>query len=409
MALENSAQISEERCHLEGLGHRLTTVAGGIGLASLAVTFAVGLFVENGEKNFLFSYLTNYAFFLSISLGALGFVGIQHITRAGWSVVVRRIAELLAANIILLAVLFLPILFGLSYLYHWTHVEEVIHDHFVGPKLPYLNTAFFLFRAVIYFAVWIILAMMYLRFSTNQDESGDPQLTVKMEKMSGLGLLLFALTLTFASFDWLMSLDPHWYSTMYGVYYFAGSMIAIFATLSIISILLQNSGRLKRVITLEHYHDLGKFLFAFTVFWAYIAFSQYMLYWYANKPETTSWFLHRQTGQWVFLSVALIFVHFFIPFFGLLSRRFKRNKGFLLFWAFWMLAVHWLDMYYLVMPEFSRAIGMEGTMPFSLFDLGCLVGIGGLYIAGFARLARNKPLTPVKDPRLGESLAFENA
>ncbi len=408
MALVDPAQLSEERCHLEGLGLTLTKVGGGVGLVVLALTFIVG-FVMGDQQNLFFSYLVSFAFFLSISLGALGFVAIQHITRAGWSIVVRRIAEILAANVVLLAVLFLPLMFGLSYLYHWTDVEHAAHDYFVGPKLPFLNLSFFLLRAVIYFSIWIGLALFYFTKSKQQDQSGDVNLTLQMEGVSGFGLLLFALSLTFASFDWLMSLDSHWYSTMYGVYYFSGSMIAIFATLSVVSILLQNTGRLRRVITVEHYHDLGKFLFAFTVFWAYIAFSQYMLYWYANRPETTGWYLVRQSGEWGYISVFLIFGHFFIPFFGLLSRKPKRRRALLLFWAVWMLVAHWVDLYWLVMPEFSKAIGAADQVPFSLYDLGCMIGIGGLYVAASARWARGVALTPVKDPRMGESLMFENA
>ncbi|MBZ0256268.1 quinol:cytochrome C oxidoreductase [bacterium] len=408
MALVDPAQLSEERCHLEGLGLQLTRIAGGVGLVVLALTFLVGI-VSGNVQNLFFSYLVNYAFFLSITLGALGFVGIQHITRAGWSIVVRRIAEILASNIVLLLILFIPIIFGLTSLYHWTDTEHMIHDHVVSHKLPYLNVSFFLFRAVIYFAVWCGLALFYFTKSKQQDQSGEVKLSIQMETVSGLGLLFFAFTLTFASFDWFMSLDPHWYSTIYGVYYFSGSMIAIFATLSIISILLQKSGRLRRAITVEHYHDLGKFLFAFTVFWAYIAFSQYMLYWYANKPETTGWYLIRQSGQWGYIAIFLIFGHFFIPFFGLLSRKPKRRRNVLLFWAIWMLVAHWIDIYWLIMPEFSKANDSIGVIPFSIYDLGCLIGIGGLYIAAFALWARGTALTPIKDPRIGESLMFENA
>ncbi|MBI1386967.1 MAG: quinol:cytochrome C oxidoreductase [bacterium] len=409
MSLHDPAQLMDERRRLEGLGLSVTRYGGAIGLIGLVLACLMGFIQENGMDRFFFVYLTNFIFFLSISLGALCFTGIQHVTRAGWSIVVRRLMELLAANVVLMAILFIPIIFGLHSLYHWTHAEAVAHDPILQHKAPYLNTAFFLFRAVIFFAVWIGLALFFLRKSTEQDESGDYKISIRLEKVSSWGLFLYAMTTTYASFDWLMSLDPHWYSTIYGVYFFAGSAVALFATLSALCIGLQKSGRLTRAITTEHYHDLGKFLFAFTIFWAYIAFSQYMLYWYANKPETTGWILRRQTAPMLWVSLSLIFCHFFLPFFGLLSRHIKRNKSLLFFWAIWMLVMHWVDIYWLVMPEYVHQYGEIGAAPFGLMDIFCLIGFGGLYAAGFAMWARGRSLIPMKDPRLAESLTFENA
>lgn len=408
MSSHSTTHISEDRYYLESLGLQVVKIGGIAGLVLLALGFVLSLTFGHGVKQFLFSYLTAFCYFLSISLGAFFFVLIHHLSRAGWSVVVRRIAEILAANVSLLIILFIPILFGLGELYHWTHGDIVAQDPILLAKKPYLNVPFFLFRCVVYFALWFIFTRFLLNRSLQQDQSGDPALSLKMEKISAPGILLFALTLTFASIDLLMTLDPHWFSTMFGVYYFAGCMVSFFAAIVAILFLLQRSGRLSHTITTEHYHDLGKFLFAFVFFWGYIAFSQYMLIWYANIPEETNWYLRRQTGGWAWLGIALILFHFVIPFAGLISRTPKRKKTLLFFWAVWLLAMHYFDLYFLSMPEFSNALNTPDLFPLSLIDLCTFLGIGGLYLAGCARTARGHSLVPLKDPRLNESLAFEN-
>ncbi|HOL95263.1 MAG TPA: quinol:cytochrome C oxidoreductase [bacterium] len=404
MHLTDPTQIFEERRHLERLGLRTTQWAGGAGLALLAGTFLMCLFLEDGRSRFFHSYLTSYAFYVSLSLGALFFVALHHISRAGWSVVVRRLAELMGANTLLLAVLFLPILAGLEPLYPWSQTGAAHADPLLAWKSPYLNVVFFLARSLFYFAVWTGLSYYLLSRSLEQDTSGHVELTLRLERISAPALLLLGMTVTFAAFDWLMSLDAHWYSTIFGVYYFSGGMLGFFAFLTLVVYALQRAGRLTRAITVEHYHDLGKWLLAFTLFWAYIAFSQYMLMWYANLPEETGWFLRRQSGGWGWVGLILIFGHFIIPFFGLLSRYPKRRKPLLAFWAGWILVMHWIDLYWLVMPEFS-----PDSVPLNGVDFGCLAGLGGLYLANLARLARGRSLVPVKDPRLGESLTFENA
>jgi len=433
----DTANPTEERTTLErmmpwALGALLV-----VGLAGLGTACGLGWDSDDGGKHLLHCYLVNYCFFLSISLGALFFVALQHATRAGWSVTLRRLAEVLAANVPLLALLFLPILVPVLlnvpalkqwlfsnldqavgpdhwlyvacdrlanvHLFPWTDSEVVAGDELLRHKAPYLNPAFFAIRAVFYFAVWWLLARFFLRRSLAQDLSGDPHLTVRMERLSPVALLLFAVTVTFASFDWLMSLEPAWFSTIFGVYYFSGAAIGFLATIILLAMLLQATGRLNRSITVEHYHDLGKLLFGFVVFWGYIAFSQYMLIWYANIPEETTWFLARQSGSWKWVSVILLFGHLLIPFFGLLSRGVKRRKILLGSWALWMLAAHWLDLYWLVMPS----LGAEAVPPGPI-DLACFVGLGGVYLAGVVWTAGNRSLVPLADPRLRESLAFEN-
>jgi hypothetical protein len=224
-----------------------------------------------------------------------------------------------------------------------------------------------------------------------------------MEAASTAGLILFAFTVTFFAFDYVMSLTPHWYSTIYGVYVFAGAILSFFAFLPILAYVVQGWGALRRAITTEHYHDLGKLVFAFTVFWAYIGFSQYMLMWYANLPEETVWYLARQTGGWTAVSIFLIFGHFLVPFLALMSRNVKRRLPLLLAGAGWMLLMHYVDVTWLVRPAHS-----PGAVPLSLMDLATFVGIGGVFCAALVRRLSAHALVPVKDPRLHESMSFEN-
>lgn len=378
-----------------------------LGIAGVAVGYFLGAARDDGLRYFFHAYLVNYSFFLSISLGALFFVALHHVTRAGWSVTVRRLAEFLAANIPLLAVLFLPILIpmllGNQSLYDWTNPEVVRQSELVQHKTPYLNVPFFAVRAVLYFVLWWLVVRYFFTRSLQQDESGDPGLTTRMERLSGPALILFAVTVTFAAFDWLMSLEPTWFSTIFGVYFFGGAAVGALGAIILAAASLQSAGRLTAAVTTEHYHDLGKLLLGFVIFWGYIAFSQYMLIWYANIPEETMWYLERQTGSWLAVSLALWLGHLILPFFGLLPRAVKRRPMFLAYWATWLLAFHWLDLYWLVMPNLSTE-----RLPFGLLDVSLLVGLGSLYVAGVLTAMGRRALIPVRDPRLGESLAFEN-
>jgi hypothetical protein len=360
------------------------------------------------------------------------------VTRAGWSVAIRRIAETICAIIPVIAALAAPIIVSVitqkGDLYPWaqqvhagaSHVEHEakaestdVEDHAGGirpldeltiEKRPYLNPAFFLARVFIYFAIWAGFGIWYWRKSVEQDATHDGTLSLKMQALSAPALVIYGLTVTFAAFDLVMSLDPRWYSTMFGIYLFSGSAVAIFATLIIAAQVLQRNGYLTQSITTEHFHDLGKFLFAFTFFWGYIAFSQYMLLWYANIPEETEWFIrHGATSVdpdkngWTYFLIILLFGHLLIPFIGLLSRHVKRNQKTLLFWAIWMLVFHWLDLLWLIMPELN-----DGKFYLGIVELLCFVGIGGICLAAVLRIALRHSLRPLADPRLTESLAFQN-
>jgi len=397
--------LSQEKSLLGAFGSKATRIAVIVGLVGVAASAALGFFEQDGGARFFQSWLLSFVYFLSISLGALFFVLIQHVTSSGWSVVVRRLAEAISANLPWLLLAAIPLLFGMDRLYHWADAENVAHDALLQWKQPYLNLPFFYIRLAIYFLIWTLLSRGFLKASVAQDSTGDPEISKRMKRWSAPSLIVYGFTVTFASIDLLMSLDAHWFSTMFGVYFFSGSVVGFFAFLPLLSRILQMKGYLKRAITIEHYHDMGKLIFAFLVFWAYIAFSQYMLIWYSNIPEETTWFLRRQTGMWESWSWLLLAGHFFVPFLALLSASPKRRGRLLLPWASWVLAMHWVDLYYIIMPEFTEA----GTLGFHLLDLTSFVGIGGLYLAILLRTLGRHSLIPLKDPRLAESLAFENA
>ena len=376
-----------------------------IGLGLLAGTGVWAHFMGNGLQRFLQSYLLAFSFFLTLGLGALFFVLMSYLMRAGWSVTVRRLAEDLAVCMWLAAVLFVPIILGLGDLYQWARPEIVAGDTLLQGKAAYLNRTFFTLRWVFYFAVWIGLAQYFYRLSGQQDETGDPELTLRMERVSAPGTLLFALTITFASFDLLMSLDAHWFSTIFGVYFFAGSTVSFFALLALLVVGFQHFGFLQQSVTVEHLHDIGKLCFAFVVFWAYIAFSQYMLIWYGNIPEETGWYERRQEGAWMWASLALLVGHFFVPFLFLLSKHVKRRKGLLAAGAAWVLAMHLLDLYWIIMPQ--KQFNTSGSIPFHVFDVICLVAFSLLFFAAAKESMRRRSLIPEKDPRLAEALAFK--
>ena len=399
-----TTDITIDRHELGELAPLLLKVAGAslvIGLAGIAVMATVG---GRSLDRVLQSWLVGFAFFLTLSLGALFFVLLHHVTRAGWSVVVRRLAEGMAALFPLLALFAVPIVLGLPHLYHWAQPGVVAHDPVLSGKAVWLDPTFFTIRLGVYLLIWSVLGIYLFSRSVRQDASGDPRLTITMEKRSAPGMLLFALALNFCAFDLLMSLDAHWYSTIFGVYIFAGSVVVFYAVMPHLTHWLQHHKELLHTVTVEHFHDLGKMLFAFVVFWAYIAFSQYLLIWYGNLPEETEWLLKRQTGQWTTFSLLLAFGHFVVPFLLLLPRSTKRKIHRLLLVSGWMVLMHWVDLYWIVMPELS-----PGKVPVDFVDLFVMLTMAGAYGIGWVLVMRRHSIVPTRDPRLAESLAFENA
>ncbi len=371
-------------------------------ISIVGVAASVAAFFINREQ-FFFSWLTSFLFWFSLAAGGLFFVMLHHLVGATWSVVIRRLAEAVMSVLPFLGIAFIPLLFGMHDLYHWSHADVVAQDELLQWKSGYLNTTFFVIRAVVYFAVWTLLTFLLRKTSLAQDAGHTPELEARFRKISAPGMVAFALTLTLASFDWLMSLDPHWYSTIFGVYVFAGAVVAVLAFLILAVIMMQKRGVLTEAVTIEHYHDLGKLLFAFMIFWAYMAFSQYFLIWYGNIPEETLWFLHRWTGSWKTVSLVLVFGHFVIPFFIFITRGAKRNKSFLSIFVIWMLLIHWVDLYWVVMPTLH-----PHGVHFSWIDMAPMLAIGGAFLARFWYTLGAQPLVPVGDPRLEKSIKIVN-
>ncbi|MDP6928920.1 MAG: hypothetical protein QF412_04380 [Planctomycetota bacterium] len=389
------------------VGHqKLWFAAGVMGVAASLYGWSLG---EESARQFLHSYLVAYAFVLSLCLGGMFFVLVQHLSRAGWSVVVRRIAENAMGVVPYMLPLFLPIAIGYATLYgHWVHAldhppGDPLHDPVLWGKRGFLNPPFFFIRAALYFVIWIGISRYFRGTSIRQDQSGDASLSLKMSRVAAPCMLLFALSITFAAVDWLMSLDPHWFSTIWGVYYFAGSFMTFLAFLGLVCMWLRRHGWLSQAINTEHYHDIGKLMFAFVVFWTYIAFSQFMLIYYANLPEETSFYQHRQEGSWLAIGKILVWGHFMIPFAFLISRHMKRAKVTLAIGSVYLLAMHVIDMHWIIMPNLHH----HGAHP-TWLDAVSLIGLVGLFLAIFIRNLRSAPLIPERDPRLRESLRFIN-
>lgn len=401
---------------------------GGVGGVLLIVaSLVLSFFVGNGISSFLHVYLVNFLFFISISLGALFFVIVQHLTRAGWSVAVRRIAEILAGTIPYMFVLFIPILLsvvapgiygtGDYLLYLWANAAYASEMLAPDKVAYYLNPTHFAVRAVIYFAVWFVVSRYFLSRSRIQDENGDHRLTTNMQFWSAPATLFFAITVIFASFDWSMSLAPIWFSTIWPVYFFAGGMMGALCTMILILTLLQKNGILTEDVTTDHYHDLAKLTFGFIFFWGYIAFSQFLLIWYANVPEETIWYRPRMDGGWKWASLVLLLGHVLIPFLLMMPRTLRRNKNYLQYAVIALLAMHWYDHFWIVMPQmyisFADLSHMSGGTAeatrhiFGPVEACCFLGMSMLYVAFFCWEAGDRPLIPLRDPRLVESLNFK--
>lgn len=380
----------------------------GLGLAAVGLGAALATGGGLTGEQFQHSYLTSYMWGLSIFVGGVWWVTLQHLFGSRASVVMRRVAELLSLGVGVMGVLALPILLpifmGNDALYPWANHEYLHSSHLLQSKAGYFNSGFFAARMVVYFVGWFLLANYWLKKSLLQDKTtGDVAFYKKLQGRSAPAMIFFALSVTFCSMDLLMTLDPIWFSTIFGVYYFATCVETFHCVLALTLMWLQSSGHLKKSVTSEHYHDLGKMMFAFVCFWTYIGFSQFMLIWYANIPEETHWFHMRLIGGWKGTTLLLVATHFIIPFFGMMSRFMKRNIGPLRFWAVYMLVVSWLDMYWLVAPNLHQ----EGGAP-NLTDLLAWVGMIGVVIATIVFNLKKKALVAQGDPRLKRALAFQN-
>ncbi|MEE9391978.1 MAG: quinol:cytochrome C oxidoreductase [Planctomycetota bacterium] len=399
-----STELTLERVPMMGeAGRGKIKLIALIGIVLVVVAVVLGLTTEDGKRHLSFAWLVGATFVLSIGLGGMFFVLLQHLTRSGWSVVLRRIAENAMWTIPIAGLMFLPIViptvFGYSGLFPWIDAAWAEADPVVSKKTGYLNMPFFVARYVFYFTVWIFMARYFRKASLTQDQTRDPAITTRLQSRAAPGMLVFALTATFASFDFIMSLEPHWFSTIFGVYFFAGCTLSIYSTMILAAFFLSKNPDFGHLVTKEHYHDLGKWLFGFVFFWSYIAFSQFMLYWYANIPEETEWLVHRQNHGWGYWSLVLIFGHCLIPFGGLLSRHVKRNKKVLSCWAVWLLLMQMVDLFWLIRPLMN-----SHGVHFGLIDVATVFGLAFIGLAYGMQLTSKQPLIAHGDPRLRESL-----
>ncbi|MEY2519280.1 MAG: hypothetical protein QOF24_1039, partial [Verrucomicrobiota bacterium] len=327
---------------------------------------------------------------------------VHHVTGAEWSVVVRRQLENLAMLMPVMAVFFIPIILFRHHLYEWMNIAPG-HDPILDSKRAYLNWNFFLVRSIFYFVFFTVATLLFRRFSIRQDRDGNPGYTLNMRKVAFISLPLFGFSLTFGAYDWLLGIDYHWFSTMWGVYIFAGAAGSSMSLLVLVVAALQKAGYLQETITTEHYHIMGKWLLSFTVFWAYIGFSQYMLIWYANMPEETEYFIRRNTESWNALSLFLVIGRFFIPFAILLWRAPKKKPQRLCLIAGWIIFMQMVDLYIVILPALHGA----GVLV-SVWDFMPLLGMGATLAFFYLRIAAKTSLFPNRDPRLLESLRTVN-
>lgn len=424
----------DEKVKAGKIGSTLTKA--GIGVAVVFLGLSLILTLSSSPSGghvskwsrFLHSYVIGWSYIFSISLGMLWIVMLHHLVRGRWVTAVRRICEAMAGAfpIIFIAGLgfIIPLLAGHKDLYYWAHPDahDPILNHHLHHKLNWLSPEFFAVRYVIYGVVFSGLAWYFAKKSREQDESGDPKISETLRIASGPAMILYALATCFIAFDILMSFAPKWYSTMYGVNFWGSACVGSFSALALIVLGIQRSGRLVHSVTPEHYHDIGKWMFAFTFFWAYTAFSQFMLQWYGNMPEETHWYKYRMFGEWKWVSILMLVGFWAFPFIILMSRWTKRIVPSLVFFAVWQLVFHWLDIYWNVMPSYQwQMVFRDGVainagpltgnpmlhhVGFTAVDVTVWLGLVGVLIAGIGKNLKGN-LIPVKDPTLPLSLAHE--
>jgi hypothetical protein len=378
------------------------------GLVALGLVALRILYVEDSNRAW-FQILIGSVLFLSFGLCGLFFTAIQFLTSARWSVVIRRVLGAMALTLPVAAVLFIPIyFFGLHHLYEWSHSEVVNAHPVLQWKSGYLNECFFGIRLAIYFFIWIATSTWLIRNSLKQDISGDPQISTKNFRVAALTLVLFALSVSFAGFDILMSLEPHWFSTIFGVYFFAGLFQAGLAIIYIVTWFAHRMGTLSAFVTRDHFHDIGRFLFGFSVFWAYIGFSQFMLIWYGDLPEETFVYRDRLSLGWEWIGLALLAIRFVIPFLVLMPYGAKRCYPVALAISGLVLFGHWLDLYWFSMPALRHFSDVEGMFPAAIRWQEVSIGVGYLalfcLVIGF--VMERIRMVPIKDPRLEVSMHY---
>jgi hypothetical protein len=365
--------------------------------AAGAVLSVIG-FVINQEQ-FYTSYLIGYLLVLGVTLGSLGLLMMHQLSGGAWGVVSRQALGAASRVLPYLTILFIPIIVGMPHLYEWTHADVVSADPILQGKSGYLNTPFFIVRAVVYFAIWNVLAITLNRWSKEQDETGNPALPLRMQRVSAGGLLLYVLSMTLASFDWVMSRDPHWFSTIYGAIIIVGQGLTAFAVLIITLSWLSRRDPMRQALTPIYLGDLSGLMFAFVILWAYMSFSQYLIIWSGNLPEEIEWYLHRLQSGWELVGMALVVFHFAFPFVLLLMRGIKRNPRLISRVAMALIVARIIDLFWLVAPE-THVNGLVVSWMDVVLPLTLLALWGGLFL----QQLRQRPLLPLHDPQFEEAL-----
>jgi hypothetical protein len=380
---------------LDGL-QRKALVAGAIG----SVASALGLFLN--PPVFFRAYLVAWLLVVGVAVGCLALSMLHHLSRGAWGLMVRRPMEAAARTIPWVALLSIPILLGMKQIFVWARPEVVAHDVILQEKHWYLNVPFFILRLVIYFVVWGGFGFILDRLSRRQDVAPDPGLARRMQLIAAPGLALYCLLATFASVDWLMSLQPHWFSTIYGIYFIGGQNLAALAFLILIAFYLSRREPMERVLAPRHFHDYGKLFLAFVMLWAYFSFSQFLIIWAGNLPDEIIWYVRRIEHGWGWLALAIVLFHFGMPFLLLLSRGLKRVPKRLGSLALLMLFMRWVDLYWQAEPAFHK-----GEFYFHWLFLATLLGLGGIWLYVFCAELKKRPLLPINDPFLAEAVAHE--
>jgi hypothetical protein len=362
----------------------------------------IGFFLDRPQ--FFHSYLYAFGFWAGISVGSLALLMLQHLTGGGWGLVIRRVLEASTRTLPLVLILFLPIVLGAHWIYSWTHEEELAKHPVLLEKSKYLNLPFFTVRATIYFAVWLALAFFLNRWSLLQDRTAKSKFTKNMRVLSGPGMVLLVFTVTFASIDWFMSLDPEWSSTIYGfIFVAAWSLSALAFTVAVMAALAKHEP-MNGIVGQSHFQDLGKLLLALVMLWSYFAFSQFLIIWSGNLPEEITWYLPRIHGTWGAIALAVIILHFAFPFLFLLSRSFKRDSGKLVIVAVLILVMRLIDLFWMIAPNFTHE-----HFHLSWMDLVAPIAMGGLWLGVFARALSQRPLIPINDPLYETALEQKHA
>ncbi|HME13800.1 MAG TPA: hypothetical protein VKF79_13095 [Candidatus Acidoferrum sp.] len=381
---------------------RLQTAALAVGIVALIVGIVLGLHNQESLDNFFRAYLMGYMLILGFALGSLGLLMLQHLTSGQWGIMIRRPLESATRTIPLLFVLFLPIFFfGMEHLYGaWLDPAKVQAQPLSKMQVSWLTQNGYRGRALIYFFVWFLLMFLFNRWSRQQDvDREDRALRQRFKMVAGPGIILYVFTLSFAAIDWVMSISPHWASTIYGFLFVAGQLISSMALMAIIVVLLARTGPLAGLLHKRHLWQFGGLLFAFNMLWAYFSFSQLLIIWSGNLPEEITFYRTRLYGSWGIVAIVVLIFHFFVPFFLLLSKDLKRNQNLLPKVAMWMIFMRLVDLYWLTQPEFYRNAGpnpLDFVLPVALF---------GLWLGYFAWNLKREPLLPLGDPKLAEAIA----